>query len=412
MRLAIFGLSVSSSWGNGHATLWRGLIHALARQGHRVTFFERDVPYYAAHRDCTALPGGELVLYDAWPNVRHRAQRALARADVAIVTSYCPDAVDASSLVLDSDVPVRAFYDLDTPVTLARLAAGETVAYLPPGGLGGFDLVLSYAGGGALDALRTRLGARRTAPLYGSVDPDVHRPMPPRDEWRCDLSYIGTYAADRQDAVERLFLAPARAQPQRRFVLAGSQYPETFPWHPNVWYLAHLPPQDHPPFYASSRLTLNVTRGAMASMGWCPSGRLFEAAACGCPLLSDWWAGLDAFFTPGEEMLVARTTGDVLRALALPGGALGDIARRARERTLDEHSAARRATELVRLLDDAAYAPDAHRRIDARTDARADARAERITERATERDDARIAPAPDAPLTAPGASLRPATPEG
>jgi spore maturation protein CgeB len=359
MRLVVFGLAVSSSWGNGHATLWRALVRALGARGHHVTFFERDVPYYAAHRDLTALPGGALELYDDWDDALPRARAALAAADVGMVTSYCPDALDATRLVYDAPLAARAFYDLDTPVTLARLDAREPVPYLPPDGLGAFDVVLSYTGGRALDALRTRLGARRVAPLYGSVDPDVHRAAPPRDAWRSDLSYIGTYADDRQAALDALFLAPARARPSRRFVLAGSQYPADFRWGGNVWYLQHLSAACHPAFYASSRLTLNVTRAAMAEMGWCPSGRLFEAAACGCPLLSDAWPGLDAFFTPGREILTAATTDDALAALALDDATLADVARRARERTLDEHTAGRRADELVRLLDDAASAASA-----------------------------------------------------
>jgi spore maturation protein CgeB len=357
MRIVVFGLSVSSSWGNGHATLWRGLLRALARAGHRVDFFERDVPYYAAHRDLTALPSGDLVLYERWEDVLPRARAALARADAAMVTSYCADATAACALLLDTPLAVRAFYDLDTPVTLARLGAGETVDYLPPGGLGEFDLVLSYTGGRALDALRTELGARVVAPLYGSVDPETHRPAPARDDWRCDLSYIGTYAADRQAAVQSLFLDPARARPDRRFLLAGSQYPADFPWEPNVWYLAHLPPADHPAFYASSRLTLNVTRAAMAEMGWCPSGRLFEAAACGVPILTDAWDGLDAFYTPGSEILVAADTGDVLRAIATDDAELRVVAQRARERTLDEHTADHRAATLVAALEAAASRP-------------------------------------------------------
>ncbi|HEY0778535.1 MAG TPA: glycosyltransferase [Gemmatirosa sp.] len=365
MRLVVFGLTVSSSWGNGHATLWRALIHALARQGHAVTFFERDVSYYAAHRDVTELPAGELVLYAAWDDVRERARRALADADVAMTTSYCPDAIDAARLMLDARAsnangaggPLATFYDLDTPVTFARLDAGEHVPYLPADGLGAFDLVLSYTGGRALDALRTRLGARRVAPLYGSVDPTVHCPAAARADWRCDLSYIGTYAADRQAVVDALFLEPARRRPAARFVLAGSQYPADFAWTPNTWYLAHLPPADHPAFYASSRLTLNTTRGAMAAMGWCPSGRLFEAAACGVPILTDTWDGLDAFFTPGHEILVARTSEDALAALARPDAELRAIAARARERTLDEHTADRRARTLVAALELAGAAP-------------------------------------------------------
>ena len=354
MRLVIFGLSVSSSWGNGHAALWRGLLGALLRDGHRVTFFERDVPYYADHRDLTALPqGGELVLYPDWESVLPRAQRALAGADAGMVTSYCSDGVAASRLVLDSAVPVRCFYDLDTPVTLERLAAGEPVGYLPPEGLGGFDLVLSFTGGGALDALRECLGARRVAPLYGSVDPDVHRPAPPADHYGAALSYLGTYAADRQAALERLFVEPARRRPELRFVIGGALYPASFPWAPNIWFMRHLPPPEHPAFYCSSAITLNVTRSSMAAMGWCPSGRLFEAAACGTPILSDRWEGIEAFFAPDREIMLAESTADTLAALERAPSELAAIARRARERTLDEHTAARRARELVAALETA-----------------------------------------------------------
>ncbi|MGE0372614.1 MAG: glycosyltransferase [Gammaproteobacteria bacterium] len=350
MRIVIFGLAVSSSWGNGHAALWRGLIRALHADGHQVTFFEHDVPWYAEHRDLTALPGGgELVLYADWDAAR--AKRAADAADVALVTSYCPDALAATSTVLDSRAPVRCFYDLDTPVTLARLEAGERVEYVGPEGLGGFDLVLSYTGGGALDALRTRLGARRVVPLYGSVDPDVHRPAAAAPQYRADLSYLGTYATDRQPTLERLFVDPARLCPDRRFVLAGAMYPRDFPWADNIFFVRHLPPAEHAAFYASSRLTLNVTRAAMAASGWCPSGRLFEAAACGVPILTDAWEGLDAFFAPGREILLAETTRDALAALEVPDDALAAVARRARERTLDEHTAERRAREMVAALE-------------------------------------------------------------
>lgn len=370
LRLVVFGLAVSSSFGNGHATLWRALIAALARRGHHVTFFERDVPYYAAHRDQTTLPNGELVLYDDWDAVRARAARAVAASDAVLVTSYCADAVAATRLLDEAPAGViRGFYDLDTPVTFAALDAGRAVPYVPPEGLGAFDVVLSYTGGPALDALRTRLGARRVAPLYGSVDPDAYRPGAAREAWRCVLSYIGTYAADRQAAVQALFLDAAGARPAERFVLAGSQYPADFPWRDNVWYLAHLPPADHPDFYASSRLTLNVTRGAMAAMGWCPSGRLFEAAACGVPILTDVWPGLDAFFAPDDEILVARDTTDALAALALPDDTLARVARRARERTLAEHTADRRAAELVTALGDARGALERVRPIAATRDA-------------------------------------------
>jgi spore maturation protein CgeB len=350
MKLVVFGLTLSSSWGNGHATLWRGLCRALARLGHRVVFFERDVPYYASQRDLWELSGTDLILYPDWDSVLSRARREVAGADAAMVTSYCPDGIAATDLILETEGPLRIFYDLDTPVTLARLEAGLPVPYLGPHGLEGFDRVLSYTGGAALTALRERLGARHAAPLYGSVDPEVHCPAAPQPSYQGDLSYLGTYAADRQEALDRLFLEPARRRPERRFVLAGAQYPEGFPWQPNTWFVRHLPPADHAAFYASSPLTLNVTRADMARMGWCPSGRLFEAAACGTAVLSDAWEGLDTFFTPGREILLAETADEAVAALDLSREEIAGIARAARERTLDEHTADRRARQMLEIL--------------------------------------------------------------
>ncbi len=354
MRLAVFGLTVSSSWGNGHATLWRGLIAALGQAGHHVTFFERDVSYYAQNRDLTELgPHATLVLYADWAEVAAHAQRAADSADAAIVTSFCPDALPATALVLCSRAALRCFYDLDTPVTLERLAADQSVPYVGADGLAGFDLVLSYTGGGALDALRNRLGARRAEALYGWADPGVYRPVPPLPRYVADLSYLGTYAADRQAMLERLFVGSARARPGKRFVIGGAQYPQDFPWTPNIFFVRHLPPAEHPAFYSSSRLTLNVTRAAMARMGWCPSGRLFEAAACGAPILSDGWEGLDAFFEPGREILIATDTDGALAALDASPEDLALMAARARSRVLAEHTAGHRARMLVSLFESA-----------------------------------------------------------
>ena len=353
MKLVIFGLTISSSWGNGHATLWRGLCRALARRGHRIVFFEKDVPYYAMNRDLLdplQMLGTDLRLYASWEEVLPRARREVADADAAMVTSYCPDGVAAADLVLSTAGPLSLFYDLDTPVTLERLRSGEAVPYLPAGGLGGFDLVLSYTGGKALDELRQRLGARRVAPLYGSVDPETHRPAAPLPGFQGDFSYLGTYAADRQEALERLFLAPARRLPEKRFVIGGAQYPVDFPWGSNIFFVRHLPPADHPAFYASSPLTLNVTRAAMAGMGHCPSGRLFEAAACGTAVLSDAWEGLDRFFEPGREIFTAGSTEEVCEILSLPRAEIDRVARAARERTLAEHTAERRVEELEEML--------------------------------------------------------------
>lgn len=351
MKIVVFGLTISSSWGNGHATLWRGLCRTLAKRGHRVVFFEKDAPYYATNRDFFEIPGGDLILYKDWAGIHVRAEAELKDADAAMVTSYCPDGIAAGHLVLMASRAARVFYDLDTPVTFSRLDAGEPISYIGPSGLAGFDLVLSYTGGRALERLQTELGARRVAPLYGHVDPDVHRPVQSTHHYLSDLSYLGTYAADRQDALQHLFIDPAACRPDRRFLIGGAQYPEDFPWQPNIHFVRHLPPPEHPAFFSSSRLTLNITRQAMAEMGWCPSGRLFEAAACGAPILSDSWEGLDSFFEPGREILIARETEDVVTALDLTDAELKRIAKAGRERALEVHTSEHRAKELEILLD-------------------------------------------------------------
>lgn len=350
MRFVIFGLTVSSSWGNGHATIWRGLCNALGQSGHSVTFFEKDVPYYRAHRDLTDPAAYSLELYSDWQESECKARNAVANADCAIVTSYCPDSGVASDLILDSSKGLRVFYDLDTPITLNALEREAGVDYIPPYGLAPFDLVLSYTGGRALTDLQARLGARRVAPLYGGVDPSCHQRVSLDPRFASDFSYLGTYAADRQHKVETYFLEPARQLPGKRFCIGGALYPDDFPWTQNTFFVRHVAPPEHPAFYSSSRLTLNVTRAVMAEMGYCPSGRIFEAAACGTPIVSDWWEGLDRFFEPGKEILIARSSDDVVRAVSNPAE-IGALARASQQRALDQHTAAHRAAELVALIE-------------------------------------------------------------
>jgi spore maturation protein CgeB len=356
MKIVVFGLTISSSWGNGHATLWRGFAHACAMRGHKFMFFERDTNYYAMNRD--PYPQyGETILYEDWDGIRHDAAHAVADADVAIVSSYCPDGIAASALVCDSSRAVSVFYDLDTPVTLAKLGRGEETTYIGPRKLADFDLVLSFTGGPVLDTLRAELGARRVVPLYGHVDPDQHHRIAPCGQYKSDFSYLGTYAADRQDALDTFFVKPARARPQGRFMIAGAQYPLDFPWTSNIYFVRHLPPSEHSAFFSSSALTLNITRADMAANGWCPSGRLFEAAACGTPIVSDWWEGLDHFLAPDSEILAVRTTDDALTALDLDDATKQRIGRAARDRVLSEHTSAARLAEFERHVGAARAAP-------------------------------------------------------
>lgn len=356
MKIAIFGLTLSSSWNNGHATLWRGLCKALVALGHEFVFFERDVPHYANARDWPSLPPAmsrsQLVLYSDWSAIEPRVRQELAQCDTAIVSSYCFDAQAATDAILDAQHPLAVFYDLDTPVTLDSLRSDKQVPYIPWRGLGDFDLVLSYTGGAALEALRSDLCAHRVRALYGHVDPDLHHPVPPVPSYRAALSWLGAYSADRQPMLEELFVGPARLRSSEKFLIAGTEYPEHFAWSKNVYFVQRLPPQEHAAFFCSSRLTLNVTREPMARLGWCPTSRLFEAAACGAAVLCDEWCGLDDFYTPGEQILVAHSSEDTLSALDMSDAQLQAIGRAARERTLDEHTSRHRAERLIHYLEE------------------------------------------------------------
>lgn len=351
MKLVIFGLSVSSAWGNGHATLWRGLFRSLARLGYRIHFFEKNTPYYAAHRDAYSVVGARIHYYSDWQQVCAEARHELDDADIGMTTSYCPDGGKAAELIWRSNAQRSVYYDLDTPITLSKLSEGESVDYLPHDGLSNFDLILSYTGGEALVELREKLGARRVAPLYGSVDPDLHSPASRCQDFASDLSYLGTYAADRQGMLQQFLLRPAESLPNSRFILAGAMYPPSLRVTPNVRRFEHIVPAQHAAFYSSARITLNLTRRSMAKKGYCPSGRLFEAAACGSAILSDWWPGLDRFFKPGEEILIANSWVDSCRAVLAPEADLKRISNQARERTLACHTAQARATELNNLLE-------------------------------------------------------------
>jgi len=351
MRLVIFGLTITSSWGNGHATLWRGLSRSLARRGHHLTFFEKELPYYAETRDLTTWTDGELILYDCWEIASELACDRLANADVALISSYCPDALAASKLLVEfGERIVKVFYDMDTPVTLHRLETDGSVPYLPSNGLRDFDLVLSFTGGTVVAALKERLGARRVEVLYGHADPQVHYRRLTHPEYDATLSYLGTFARDRQPALEKFFVRPALRMPEWRFLLAGALYPEDFPWKSNIYFLRHLPPSEHGTFFSSSKCTLNLTRSSMIASGFCPSGRIFEAAACGTPVITDRWTGLEEFFEPAREIIVAESTDDVIRAITSPHESIDLIGEAAYKRFLSQHTSDRRAAELESYL--------------------------------------------------------------
>jgi spore maturation protein CgeB len=352
LKLTLFGSTLSSSWGNGHATPYRAMLRALHRLGHRATYYERDVEYYRKRRDLVKCDYCELVLYPDWETVRRRALAEAAASDAVMIGSYCPEGARICDDVLSCAGPLRVFYDLDTPITLAALSNGA-LDYLRREQMGGFDLYLSFTGGDILRQLERDYRVRMARPLYGCVDPEVHARVAPRPDFACALSYMGTHAPDRLQKLEELFLTPAQLVPSKPFVLAGSLYPWDWPWPANLRRFEHVAPADHPALYSSSHATLNLTRDGMARSGWCPSGRFFEAAACSTPILTDWFVGLDQFFTPDEEVLVVNCAEDVLQAIERDEGGLRQLAERARQRTLQQHTGMNRAQEMLRYFEEA-----------------------------------------------------------
>ena len=357
----ILGLTITSSWGNGHATTFRGLVRGLVRRGHSVLFLERDKPWYAEHRDLPAPPYGDTQLYAGLDELQQRWSGAIGAADLVVVGSYVPDGAAVGALVQRMATGSTAFYDIDTPVTLAALAAGAC-DYLTPELLRGFDLYLSFTGGPTLQYLEGTLGAAMARALYCSADPDVYRPDPDAaPQW--DLGYLGTYSPDRQPTVDALLCQSALTWEAGRFVVAGPQYPGDIHWPGNVERIEHLAPDRHRAFYASQRFTMNVTRADMIRRGYSPSVRLFEAACCGVPIISDWWAGLDAFFRPDEEILIANSAAEVLALLqTMPAARRRSVAEAARARVLAAHTGDHRAAELEASAKEATQARAMQRR--------------------------------------------------
>jgi spore maturation protein CgeB len=353
MKIVVFGLSITSAWGNGHATTFRALFEALHRRGHEITFYEKDVEWYASNRDLPEPPFCKLRLYEHWTDIAAEARGELADADVGLVGSYFPDGIRAIDELLDSRVAVKAFYDIDTPITVAGLRQNGKTEYLDAKQVSGFDVYFSFTGGPMLQEIESHFGAQAAVPLYCSFDPREYRPFSVNKRFACDLSYMGTYAPDRQAKLEELLVRPAEQLPKMKFIVAGPQYPKQIHWPKNVRRIVHLNPRWHARFYSSARLTLNVTRREMVIAGYSPSVRLFEAAACGATIVSDNWPGLDSFFTPGREILLPTDAADVIRYLTLSDSELRRIGEAAQQRVLAEHTSEVRAAEFEAAVEKA-----------------------------------------------------------
>jgi len=351
MKIVIYGLTITSSWGNGHATTYRSLAKALARKGHKIHFVEKDVEWYHNNRDLPEPDFCAVRLYEEWSREGRDLVALASDADVALVGSYFPDAIAATHALVNAGHSPVLFYDIDTPITLSQLREKGRTSYLEPSLIPLYDAYLSFTGGPALTELKEDFGATRAVPFYCSVDADMYRPVAVCPEFECDLSYLGTYAADRQPKLMQHLNEPARLLPAHRFIVAGPQYPTGIPWEPNVGRMIHLSPRDHPSFYSSSRFSLNLTRADMVAAGYSPSVRLFEASACGATILSDSWLGLEEFLTPGEEILLPR---DALEVADILTGMYDEqrvrIGVRARERILSQHTSEHRAAQFEEIV--------------------------------------------------------------
>lgn len=345
LNITILGLSITSSWGNGHATTFRALVNELNKAGHQVTFLERDVPWYASNRDLANPPYCKTILYKDLIELKSQYAEDVRNADLVIVGSYVPEGVEVGEWVCKEAHGIKAFYDIDTPVTLAKLERGD-YEYLSPELIPAYDLYLSFTGGPTLALLEEKYGSPCARALYCSVDPVLY--YPEQIEKIYDIGYLGTYSDDRQPPLDRLLFDAARQWQKGKFAVAGPQYPETINWPENIQYIHHLPPAEHREFYNSQRFTLNITRADMIKAGYSPSVRLFEAAACGVPIISDYWDGLDSIFKIGEEIFVSSSGAETLAYLHdLSEADRVSAGQKARKKILSQHTAEHRAQELI-----------------------------------------------------------------
>lgn len=348
LDIVILGLSITSSWSNSHATTFRGLVRELTARGHKVLFLERDKPLHATHRDMPTPPFGRTALYSSLDELKEQYTSAVAQADVVIVGSCVPDGIAVGQWVQQTAQGMTAFYDLDTPVTLSKLERKE-YTYIAPSLIPHYNLYLSATGGPALRQLEKYYGSPMARPLYSSFDPDLYYPSTTQKKW--DLGYLGTYSSDRQQLLDRIMLEPARHWQQGTFVVAGPQYPTSTQWPVNTERINYLPPSVQREFYNRQRFTLNITRADTLRAGYSPNARLFEAAACATPIISDYWHGLDSFFTLGTEILVANSSQDTLGYLRkMPEEERCRIGERACRKVRSRHTVVHRVAELETFL--------------------------------------------------------------
>ena len=353
LDIAFFGSSLVSAYWNGAATYYRGIIRALARRGHRVTFYEPDAFGRQQHRDLEDPDWARVVVYPADdPAGVLRALDQARGADLVVKASgvgVFDELLERAALGLQSPSTMVVFWDVDAPATLDRLArdADDPFRALVPQ----YDLILTYGGGDPVVEAYERAGARQCEPVYNALDADTHHPVPPDPRFAAELAFLGNRLPDREARVEGFFLAAAERLPGCRFLLGGSGWGDK-PLPANVRYLGHVYTRDHNALNVTPRAVLNVNRESMARYGFSPPTRVFEAAGAGGCLITDEWEGIELFLDPGSEVLVAAD-GDAVAAHLerLTPAQAATIGRAARRRLLSEHTYAHRAAQVEALLD-------------------------------------------------------------
>jgi spore maturation protein CgeB len=355
MRIAFFGSSLLSSYWNGAATYYRGMIAALARRDCRTTFYEPDAFDRQRHRDMDPPPWAEVVVYDATLDGMRAACRSARSADLVVKASgvgVLDEEILAELLALASAQQVLVFWDVDAPATLAALSAdrGHPLRAVLPR----LDLVLTYGGGPPVVAEYEGFGARRCIPVYNALDPKTHYRVDPEPRFTCDLAFLGNRLPDREARVSQFFFDTARQIPHRSFLIGGAGW-DAWQLPPNVRHVGHVPTRDHNAFNSSSLAVLNVARDSMAEVGFSPATRLFEAAGAGACVITDAWQGIELFLEPDREVLVAANGAEVVRQVsALTPARARQIGDRARHRLLREHTYDHRAEFVLPFLREAA----------------------------------------------------------
>jgi spore maturation protein CgeB len=352
LTIAFFGSSLVSAYWNGAATYYRGILKALATEGHRITFYEPDAYGRQQHRDIADPDWARIVVYSAAGEAG--VERALneARAADLIVKASGVGVFDA---MIEARVPaikrrsaIAAFWDVDAPATLDRIAAdpGDPFRSLIPA----YDIVLTYGGGPPVVAAYQGFGARRCVPIYNGLDPLTHHRVVPEPRFGCELGLIANRLPDRERRINEFFFEVAADLPGMRFLLGGSGWGDK-PRPANVGYVGHVYTRDHNAFNASALTVLNVSRNSMAAYGFSPATRVFEAAGAGACVITDTWDGIELFFEPGREILVVETGPAVVELLErLKRGDARRIGAAARVRALADHTYAQRVALLQRVL--------------------------------------------------------------